>query len=77
MTWRRDRLPSPIFLDFPRGSDGKESACKGGDLGSIPRLGKSPGGGHGNTLQYSCLENAMEEEPGGPQSMGSLTVRQD
>jgi len=43
MTWRRDRLPSPIFLDFPRGSDGKESACNAGDLCSIPRLGRSPG----------------------------------
>ena len=37
---------------------GKESACSVGDLGSIPRLGRSPGGGHGNPLQYSCLENA-------------------
>ena len=39
------------------GSDGKELACKVGDLGSIPGLGRSPGGGHGNPLQYSCLEN--------------------
>ena len=44
-------------LGFPGGSDGKESACNMGDLGSIPRLGRSPGGGHGNPLQYSCLEN--------------------
>ena len=44
-------------LDFPGGSDGKESACSVGDLGSIPGLGRSPGAGHGNTLQYSCLEN--------------------
>ena len=36
---------------------GKESACIAGDLGSIPGLGRSPGGGHGNPLQYSCLEN--------------------
>ena len=42
---------------FPGGSDGKESACIVGDLGSIPRLGRFPGGGHGNSLQYSCLEN--------------------
>ena len=34
--WRRDRLPTPVFLGFPGGSDGKESACKGGDLGLIP-----------------------------------------
>ena len=42
---------------FPGGSDGKESACHVGDLGSIPGLGRSPGGGHGNSLQYTCLEN--------------------
>ena len=39
------------------GEAGKESACNAGDLGSIPGLGRSPGGGHGNLLQYSCLEN--------------------
>ena len=42
---------------FPGGSINKESICNAGDLGSIPRLGRSPGGGHGNSLQYSCLEN--------------------
>ena len=42
---------------FPGGSDGKESTCNEGDLGSIPGLGRSPGGGHGNPLQYSCQEN--------------------
>jgi len=42
---------------FPSSSAGKESACNVGDLGSIPGLGKSPGGGHGNPLQYSCREN--------------------
>ena len=42
---------------FPGGSDGKGSACNAGDLGLIPRLGRSPGGGHGNPLQHSCLEN--------------------
>ena len=42
---------------FPGGSDGKESACNEGDLGLIPELGRSPGGGHSNLLQYSCLEN--------------------
>ena len=58
--WRRDRLSTPVFLGFPGGSDGKESACNAGDLGLIPGLGKSPGGGHGNPLQYSCLENPMD-----------------
>ena len=43
--------------DFPGGPDGKKSTCSAGDLGSIPGLGRSPGGGHGNPLQYSCLEN--------------------
>ena len=42
---------------FPGGSDGKESACNVGHLGLIPGLGRSPGGGHGNPLQYPCLEN--------------------
>ena len=45
---------------FPGGSAGKESACNVGDLGLIPGLGRSPGGGHGNRLQYSCLENSMD-----------------
>ena len=42
---------------FPGGSDGKESTCNVGDLGSIPGLGRSPGEGNGYPLQYSCLEN--------------------
>ena len=45
-----------IDLGFPGGSDSKESACNVGDLGSIPGLGRSPGEGNGNPLQYSCLE---------------------
>ena len=59
--WRRDRLPTPVFLLFPGGSDDKESACNVGDLGSIPGLGGSPGGGHGFPLQYSYLENPMDK----------------
>ena len=55
--WRRDRLPTPVFVDFPDGSDGKESTCNSGDLGLIPGLGRSSGGGHGNPLHYSCLDN--------------------
>ena len=55
--WRRDRLPTPVFLGFPGGSDGIESACNAGDLGSIPGLRRSPGEGHGNPRQCSCLEN--------------------
>ena len=55
--WRRDRLPTPVFLGFPGGSGSKESVCSVGDLDSVSGLGRSPGGGHGNPLQYSCLEN--------------------
>ena len=44
-------------MGFPGGSDGKESASNAGDLGWIPGLGRSPGGGHSNPHQYSCLEN--------------------
>ena len=58
--WRRDRLPTPVFLGFPCGSAGKESACNAGDLGSIPGLGRSPGEGKGYPLQYSGLENSMD-----------------
>ena len=52
-------LSTPVFLGFPGGSDGKEPACNAGDLDSIPGLGKSPGRGHGNPLQYSCLQNPL------------------
>ena len=45
-------------MGFPGGSDDKESASNVGDLGLIPGLGRSPRGGHGNPLQYSCLENS-------------------
>ena len=45
------------FMGFPGGSEGKASACSAGDLGLIPGLGRSPGEGNGNPLQYSGLEN--------------------
>ena len=45
---------------FSGGPDSEESACNAGDLGSVPRWGRSPGGGHGNPLQYSCLENPID-----------------
>ena len=47
-------------MGFPGGSDGKESACKVGDPGSIPGLGRSPGEGNGSPLQYSCLQDSMD-----------------
>ena len=58
--WRRDRLPTPVFLGFPCGSAGKESTCNVGGLGSILGLGRCPGEGTGYPLQYSCLENSMD-----------------
>ena len=58
--WSSTRLPTPVFLGFPGGSAGKESACNEGDLGSFPELGRSPGEGKGYPLQYSGLENSMD-----------------
>ena len=49
-----------MYLGLPGSSNGKESACNVGDLALIPGLGRSPGEGHGNPLQYSCLENSMD-----------------
>ena len=54
--WRKDRLPSPVFLCFPCGSAGKESACNAGDLDLIPGLERSPGEGKVYPIQYSGLE---------------------
>ena len=47
-------------MGFPGDSEGKASACDAGDPGLIPELGRSPGEGNGNPLQYSCLENSMD-----------------
>ena len=55
-------------MGFPDGSDGEESACSVGDLGLIPGRGRSPGGGHGNSLQYSRLEN-----PNGQRSLAGYS----
>ena len=51
-------------MGFPNGSESKETACSAGDIrdrGSIPGAGRSPGGGHSNPLQYSCLKNPMDK----------------
>ena len=48
------------MVGFPGDSNGEESACSAGDLGSIPGLGRSPGEGNGNPLQYPCLDNPMD-----------------
>ena len=57
---RRNRLPTPLFLGFPCGSTGKESACNAGDLGLIPVLGRSPEEGKGYPFQYCGLENSRD-----------------
>ena len=58
--WRRDRLPTPIFLGFPCGSVGKEATCNVEDLGLIPGLGRSTGERKGYPCQCSGLENSMD-----------------
>ena len=73
--WRRDRLPTLVFLGFPSGSAGKESACSVGDLSSIPRLGRStwrreclptplywPGEFHGLYNPWGCKESDIIEQ---------------
>ena len=77
MCVRPDPQSSPYF-----GSSGASQVmlvvenlpANAGDVGSIPRLGKSPGVGNGNPLQYSCLGNPWAEEPGGLPSMESQKV---
>ena len=65
-------------MDFPGGSDGKESACDVGDVGSIPGLGRSPGGGPWQpTPVFLTGESPWTEKPGRLQSMGLQRVRQD
>ena len=56
---------------------GKESACNAGDVGSIPGLGRSPGEGNGNPLQYSCLENPMNRGAWQPTVHGVPELRHD
>ena len=72
-----DKEEVACIWGFPSSSDGKESACSAGDLGAIPGLERSPGEGHGNPLQISCLENLVDEELGRLQSTGSQRVRHD
>ena len=55
-------ITASVSLDFPGGSNGKASAFDAGDPGLIPGSGRAPGGGNGNPLQYSCLENPMDGE---------------
>ena len=62
---------------FSGGSEDKASACNAGDAGSIPRLGRCPGEGNGNPLQYSCRENPMDSGAWWLQFIGLQRARQD
>ena len=73
--WRRDRLPTLVFLGFPGGSDGKESACNVGDLGSLPKLEREEG--MQPTPVFLPGESQRTEEPGRLQSMRSQRVGHD
>ena len=72
--WRRDRLPTPVFLGFPGGSADKESAGNAGDLGLIPGLGRSLRVGKGYPLQHSGLENSMDSVVHGVAKSRTLLV---
>ena len=64
-------------VSFPAGSDGKESTCSAGDLGSIPGSGRSPGEGNGNPLQYPCLVNSTDRGTWQPTVRGVTKSRHD
>ena len=66
-------LISPVGLS--KWLSGKESTCQAGDMGSIPRLGRCPGEGNSNPLQYSRMGSPMREEPGGLEALGSQRIR--
>ena len=62
---------------YPCGLDGKISTCNEGELGSVPGSKRSPGEGNGNPLQYSCLENPIDMEPGSLQVQGVERIGHD
>ena len=73
--WRKDRLPTPVFLGFPFGSAGKEPACNVGDLGLIPGLGRSAGEGIGYPLLYSwasLVAQLVKNLPAMREDLGSI-----
>ena len=65
--WQKTNSHVHLYMNriFPGGSGGRVSACNVGDPSSIPGLGRSPGEGNGNPVQYSCLENSMDRGAGG------------
>ena len=72
--WNKSVTEVQILHDYG-GSDGKASACDTEDPGSIPGLGRSPGKGNGNPLQYSCLENPMDRGAWRPTVQGVAKSR--
>ena len=72
ISWRRDRLPTPVFLDFSCGSAGKESAWNAGDPGSIPGSGRSAGEGIGYLLQYSWASLVAQLVKNPPANAGDV-----
>ena len=76
-SWRRDRLPTPVFLGFPGGSDGEESSCNAGDLGLIPGLEDPLEKGTTTHSSILAWRIPWTEEPGRLQYMGLQTVRHD
>ena len=71
------KLTNKFGLETHGSSDGRESACHAGDLGSIHGSGRCPGKGNGNLLQYSCLENPLDRGAWRATVHGSLRVEQD
>ena len=69
--WRRGRLPTPVFLGFPGGSAGKESACNAGNSGSTPGLGRPAGEGVGYPLQYSWA-SLVAQKVNNPPAIGEI-----
>ena len=77
---KKESIPFPwasVLTELPWWLSGKESACNAGDPGLISRSGRSPGEGNSNPLQCSCLENPMDKQPGGLQSIELQRVVQD
>ena len=73
-------IPVKILRCFPGGASGEEPTCNAGDVrdtGSIPGSGRSLGGGHGNPLQYPCLENSMDRGAWWAIVLGIARVRHD
>ena len=76
-TWKPIYKHTYIHMGFPHSSVSKESACNAGHLGLIPGLGRSPGEGNGNPLQYSCLENSMDSRAWQATVHGVTRIRHD